>query len=245
MICQHCGHDNPDGAVYCECGRPLKDGAAYASRQHGSQATAMSSFELREQNRYRRSYFIPIVIALGVLFLAGFFYVRVRLEKDKVLNKSKWTAIDEPLFSMTVPSSMTKDKMETVNSGEDFEHLGFFTSPYAGFDVSLHRYSESEKSSYSELDARSLAEARKNRVTKVNGQVLIFTVREEKNYVFTEYDRHAENYIGRSDDLWNIQAMYPTPDGYYVINIYCDHEEKASMREAMLQWLDSFKPKKP
>ena len=179
------------------------------------------------------------VIIVAALAVGAYFGKDKLLGGQDITDESKWTTISQPQFSIKVPSAMKEGKMLTV-IGSDVEQLCFYTSEQAGFDVNYYAYTAEEKASLGGLSAKEYEAAMKMTTRKINGQTLTYKARDGKNYVFTEYNRHSPNYIGKSDEVWYIEATYPTADGYYQVDTYCAQTDKDALREYMMKWLDSF-----
>lgn len=236
MKCMYCGQDNPDGEVFCVCGRPLTLGGGY-----GTQAPPFP-FQTPDQVKHRKALPKgPIILLLIVLLgVGGFFYYRHYMQSS-MTDESKWQTINGNGYSITVPKVMKKSKMLTVE-GSEMELLDFYTSEDAGFDVSVYRYSEEEKSLYGKLGAKDYRAAMvaSGRTVKINDQKLDFKVREDENYLYAGYNVHRANHIGKSDDVYYIEAMYPCDDCYYQVDVYCAESDKSKYESIMLKWLDSF-----
>ncbi len=179
--------------------------------------------------------FLIIIAAVG----AGVFFGMGKMNEKNVTDESTWTTISEPQFSIKVPKSMKKGEMLTVQ-GSSVQQLCFYTSQLAGFDVNFYTYNDEEKGTLGSLSVKEYETVMKKMTRKVNGQVLTYKARDGKNYLFAEYNRHSPNYIGKSDEVWYIEAMYPTKEGYYIVDTYCAQTDKDMLRESMLKWLDSF-----
>ena len=248
MKCIYCGRENPEGETFCECGRPLRLGSSPTMAASGGSAytpspdSPFAAQTLDSVKRKRSVPWVPIILLIAVLIGVGVFFMLRWLAAKHITDESSWKTIDEPSFSITVPSAMDKGEMLTSNMSTA-DLLGFYTSRLAGFDVSIHRYTDPEKEMYSGVTAEQFAEAQKMRTTTINGQKIEFKPRPGKNYVFIEYNSHHPNYIKKSDEVWYIEAMFPTKNAYYLVNVYCAQEDKAEYRESLLKWLDSFVPK--
>ena len=244
MKCQYCGRDNPDGSTYCECGRPLSlGGQSSSSGGYTSSTNSPFSYQtLDSVKRTRHIPVVPIIVLLCALIGVGVFFGLRWLDQKHMTDESSWKLISEPLSSITVPSALDKGEMLTIQ-GSDLEHLCFYTSRLAGFDVSMHKYTDPEKEMYSGLDAKSFASIQTLRTVKINGQEVKYKERSGKNYLYGEFSRHCPNYVGKSDEVWFIESMFPTPDGCFFVNVYCAEEDKDQYRESMLKWLDSFTSK--
>ena len=239
MKCMYCGQDNPDGAVYCRCGRPLTLGGGYGGQ--------MNPFPMQTPDMVKHRKAVPIMPIILVLLMivaaGGFFYYRNYL-KASVTDESKWQTISGSGYSIKAPKAMKKGEMLTV-SGGDSTLLDFYTCEEMGFDVSVHNYTDEEKKMYGELDAKAYLAAYKlsGRVQKINGQELKFEVREGQNYVYAGYNVHRPNYVGKSDEVYYIESLFPYGDGYYQVNAYCAEEDKDKYEEYLLKLLDSFDEK--
>ena len=250
MTCEYCGRENPDGTVFCECGRPLTLGSRTSSAGASSGGYGASPQPSAAYGRYtysaprpRRSPVVFIVIFLIALAVGGAMYFLSSKNAGKnMTDESKWKTITEPQFSITVPPAMKKGTMLTVMGGKT-KHLGFYTSNLAGFDVNYYKYTNDEKELYGSLNAKDFALVSSLMTQKINDQEIKFQAREGKNYLFAEYNRHSPNYIGKSDEVWYIESMFPTAEGYYIVDTYCAQTDKAEYRESMLKWLDSFSGK--
>ncbi len=245
MKCMYCGRENPDGAVYCECGRPLKLGGAAntnTSSYTPSPDSPFASQTLADVKRTRSVPVVPIVFILALLIGAGVFFGMRWLEQRNVTKEDTWETVSEPLWEITVPSGLKKGDMLTVQ-GSSYDLLGFYSSRLAGFDVSVHTYTDPEKEMYGGLNAKDFAEAFKGRTVKINDNEIKYIVREGANYIYGEYPRHCANYIGKSDEVWYIEGLFPYADGFFLVDVYCAEEDKGEYRDAMLKWLDSFKIK--
>ena len=179
---------------------------------------------------------ILAVIAVTIRFGVGFF------SEKQITDESRWETMDEPRFSITVPKSMNEGKMLSMSLGE-VEVLKFCTSTYAGFDVSVHKYTEEEKSTLGLLDAEGYAAAANLQKPNVGGIEYDFEVREGKNYLYVEYPVTHANYVSSSEKIWFVEALFPMQDGYYSVNVYCARDKKDKMRDYLFKWLDSFTPK--
>ncbi len=240
MKCSYCGHDNPDNEVYCVCGRPLRLGSSSSAPGYTPDPSSpFASQTLADVKRTRSVPVMPIILLILVLLGVGGFFGLRWLQKSHVTKPDAWETIDKPLYTITVPSEMEKGEMLTVQ-GSSYDLLDFFTSRNAGFDVSVHRYYDPEKEMYGSLTAKDFAAAQTLRTVKINDQVVNYTAREGKNYIYGEYAVHRPNYVGKSDEVWMIESMFPCPECCYLVNVYCAQEDKDEFRESMLKWLDSF-----
>ena len=235
MKCMYCGQDNPDGAVYCRCGRPLTLGGGYGGQNPFPMQTP-------DMVKHRKSVpVLPIILVLLMLVAAGgLFYYRNYL-KASLTDESKWGTISGSGYSIKAPKLMKKGDMLTVGS-EESKLLDFYTCEEMGFDVSVYNYSADEKKMYGDLDAKAYLAAYKlsGRVQKINGQELKFQVREGENYLYAGYNVHRPNHVGKSDDVYFIEAMFPSKDGYYLVDAYCAESDKGKYEEYLLKMLDSF-----
>lgn len=238
MTCEYCGRENPEGAVYCECGRPLGVNRVVTSDGRTEVHPALSTAELRRINRAKkRPPVLIIALILGALIIAGVVYLKQQSAKKAYTKESDWKTIDEARFSMVVPSAFQKAEMTLIG---DAELLAFYTSDYAGFDAEFYAYDDKEKAQYGSLNAAEFLEVRKTFKTKINGQLINFSEREGKDYIIAEFPRSLADRVRKSEELWYIQAEFPKPDGYYAVAVYCPQEERSAMRDSMLKWLDSF-----
>ena len=176
---------------------------------------------------------ILVLIAVGIRFGIGFFS-----EKD-ITDESSWVTMDEERFSITVPKGMKEGKMLSMGLGDE-KVLKFCTSTLAGFDVSVCDYNEEEKGTLGLLDAKAYAAAANLQKKTVGITEVKYEVREGKNYLYAEYPAKHTNYVSKSDDLWFIESMFPTKDGYFTVNTYCSRQDKDKIRDCMFKWLDSF-----
>ena len=179
---------------------------------------------------------ILVVLGVAIRFGVGF------AGSKQITDESKWATMDEPRFSITVPESMNEGKMLSLSLGE-VEVLKFCTSTYAGFDVSVHDYTDEEKETFGLLDTKAYADTANLQKPNVGGIEYDFEVREGKNYLYVEYPVTRANYVSSSDKIWFIEAMFPMQDGYYSVNVYCARDKKDEMRDYLFKWLDSFTPK--
>ena len=238
MTCEYCGRENPDDAVYCECGRPLGVGRVTTTEGRAEVRPSLSTVELRRINRVKkRPPILILALILGALIIAGVIYLSKQSAKKAYTNESSWKPVSEPRFSMVVPTAFKKSEMTLVG---DAELLAFYTSEYAGFDVEFYSYSDRERAQFSSFTAKEFLEVRKTHNTMINGQRLNYSEREGKNCILAEFPRTLADRVSKSDDLWYIQAQFPVSDGYYSVDIYCAQEERSAMRDSMLKWLDSF-----
>ena len=179
------------------------------------------------------SVIILALIAVGIYFGTGF------LSEKQITDESSWVTMDEERFSMTVPKAMKERKMLSLQLNDE-EILKSCTSTLAGFDVSVCDYTEEEKGTLGLLDAKAFAAAAKLQKRSVGGLEVNYEVRDGKNYLYAEYPAHHANYVGKSDDIWFIESMFPTKDGYFTVNTYCARSDKEKIRDHMFKWLDSF-----
>ena len=246
MTCQYCGRDNPDGATYCECGRPLSLGGTNTGASANSSAPKPESpfayQTLDSVKRTRNFPVVPVIVILAALLGVGIFFGLRWLDARHMTDPSSWKEVSEPLFTITVPPALEKGEMLTLQ-GSRSEHLVFYTSRLGGFNVGIYRYSDAEKELYGNLDAKAFTAAQQMIKLTLNGQEVKYQVREGQNYAFLEYSRHAPNYVGKSDEVWFIEALFPTPKGYYIVDVYCAEEDKGEYRDYLLQWLDNFTSK--
>ncbi|MBR6338391.1 MAG: zinc ribbon domain-containing protein [Ruminococcus sp.] len=236
MKCMYCGQDNPDGAVFCVCGRPLTLGGGYGN-----------PFPVQTPDMVPHRKAVPklplILLILAVLGVCGFIGYHLYLEKS-MTDESKWKTIDGKGYSITVPIALKEGKMLTVNDS-DGELLGFYTSEEAGFDVHRYNYTDVEKKMYGGLDAQAYLDAfmaNGRRKISINGQELKYQVREGEDYFYAGCNRHCINHIGKTDEVYYIDAVFPTKNGFYVVDVYCAEDEKDKYEAVLLKWLDSFEP---
>lgn len=247
MKCQYCGRDNPDGETFCECGRPLRlGGTSSAPASTGgytpSSDSPFASQTLDSVKRTRSIPWAPIIVVICALIGVGVFFGLRWLQGKHVTDESSWKTIDEPLFSITASPDLDKGEMLTVQGGAE-DLIGFYTSRLAGFDVRIRKYTDPEKEVYGKLSAADFAKAQKIRTVKINGQEVKYETRAGKNYIYAEYNRHCINHIKKTDEVWYIEAMFPTANCYYIVDAYCAQEDKDAYRESLFKWLDSFTPK--
>lgn len=243
MKCMYCGRDNPDDATFCECGRPLRLGGASSTPSYTSTDTSPFASQTLADVKYKKPIpKAPLLLLLLIAVGVGVFFLLRFLSDKKITDEGSWETISKPFYSITVPSSFKEGDMLTVGNSVEVL-LDFYTSRLAGFDVSKREYTAPEKEMYGSLTARDFAEAQQIRTVKINGQEVKYQVREGHEYIYGEFSRHCINYIGKTDDLWYIEAMFPTKNAYYLVNVYCAEEDKAQYRDAMMKWLDSFTPK--
>ena len=248
MKCMYCGRENPEGEIYCECGRPLRLGSSPTMAASGGSSytpspdSPFAAQTLDSVKRTRSFPWKPLALLLLVLIGVGIFFLIRMFSAKHITDEASWETINETSFSITVPPEMEKGEMLTSTSSTT-NLLAFYTSRLAGFDVSVHRYTDPEKEMYSGLTAEQFAEAQKIRTTKINDQLIEYKVRPGKNYVYIEYNSHHPGYIKKSDEVWYIEAMFPTENAYYLVCVYCAQDDKDEYHEAMLKWLDSFVPK--
>ena len=183
-----------------------------------------------------------LILLIAALAGVGVYFGKDYLGQKQLTDESTWTTVNESQFSITVPSCMKKGTMLT-SMNSDTQHICFYTSQFAGFDVNYYQFSSEEKEMAAGLTAKDYEDFLGLGTRKINDQEIIFTAREDKNYIFAEYKRHAINHVASTDDVWYMESMFPTDDGYYLVNTYCAMEKKAEVRDLMLKWLDSFRVK--
>ncbi len=239
MTCKYCGKESPDGSVYCSCGMPLTYDRG--SGTSGFDNSAQQGFGSAPRSVGRGGGFpkkavmamISVLLCVAVYFGYGWF------RNNQANNEDSWKTIEESLFTMTAPSSLKKGKMLTV-MGSDIKHICFYTSYNAGFDVNLYKYKDDEKAVLGAYTAKDYLDLQSGRRRSVNDHEVHYALGGSGNYIYGEYPVHRANYVGKSDDIWLIEATYPIPKGYYIVEVYCAESDKGAMRDSMLKWLDSF-----
>ena len=234
MKCMYCGQDNPDGAVFCVCGRPLSLHGGYNN-----------PFPMQTPDMVKHRKAVPktpfIILLVLVLGVAGFFGYKKLLEKS-ITDESTWHNVTGDGYSITVPKTLKKGEMLTVGDS-DIKLVDFYTSQDVGFDVCVCQYTEEEKAILGGLSVQEVfniytADGRRTR--KINDQELKFKVREGKNYFYAGVNRHCINHIGKTDEVYYIEAIFPYKDCYYQVDVYCAETDKDKYEETLLKWLDSF-----
>lgn len=259
MRCPYCGQENPDGAVFCQCGRPLSLSGGFGNSnqtggQMGGQMGApmggqmggqMNPFprQTLDQVKHKKAFNpTPIIVILALLLGAGIFFGVQWYNKKSVTDESTWKSYSGEGYSMKAPRNLKKGKMLTPLN-DDEELLNFYTSEDIGFDVSVYHYTNSEKTELGSLSAKeylALVTHGGRRTTKIDGQEINYQVREGKEYIYAGYNRHAANHVSKSDDVYYVEALFPRGDCYYQVNVYCTKSEKSKYEEYLLKMLDSF-----
>ncbi len=248
MTCGYCGKDNPDGTVYCSCGMPLTYERASARSAGGGEPFA--DIPQQPQNigytaqtgmsASKKVIISVIIILLAAAAVFGF----TKFMNGRTSDESKWEVIDEAQFTINAPSSLKSDKMLTAADYET-ELLCFYTSFNVGFDVNLYKYTDEEKAKYGSYTAKEYLEAAQYGHRSINGQTLYYDIGGSGNYMYTEYAAHRPNYVSKSSEVWLVEATFPVPKGYYIVEVYCPESDKAELRDPLLKMLDSFTIKFP
>ena len=246
MTCGYCGKDNPEGSVYCSCGMPLtyeRGGGTNGFVQApagGFDNSASQGFGSAPRSGMGAG--IPkkaIFFVIGVLLFAAVYFGYGWFTNRQANNEDSWQTIEESLFTMKAPASLKKDKMLTV-MGSDIKHICFYTSYNAGFDVNLYKYKDDEKELLGKYTAADYLKLRQGVRRSINDYEVHYSLGSTGNYMYCEYPVHRPNYVGKSDEVWLIEATYPIPKGYYIVEVYCAESDKDAMRDSMFKWLDSF-----
>lgn len=241
----YCGRDNPDGATFCECGRPISLGGSSGSSgspgMSGGYDSPFANQTLAGVKQKQSLPLMPIIVLILVLIGVGVFFGIRYLGDKKMTDESAWETFSKPLYSISLPSNFKKGEMLTVQSAKE-KLLDFYTSRLGACDVCVYDYTEEEKGIYGGLTAQDFAKVFDKVNQSINGQEVKYKAREGQNYMYGEYSAHRPNYIDKSDEVWVIEALYPTATGYFIVGVYCAEDDKSDYRDYMFKWLDSFKP---
>ena len=242
----YCGRENPDNETFCECGRPLKLGGSSSTPSSGgytpSADSPFASQTLDSVKRTRSIPWTPIIILILACIGVGVFFGLRWLQGKHVTDEASWQTIDQPMYSIKVPSDLDKGEMLTVNDGA-FDLLDFYTSRLTGFNVYYHKYVDTEKQVYSGLTIDQFNDLQSLVKRTVNGQEIKNQVGASGKYIFYESHLHRPNYIKKSDEIWYIEALFPLENSCYFVDIYCAEEDKDEYRESLFKMLDTFEPK--
>lgn len=250
MKCGYCGRENPDGAVFCECGRPLtydKGGSAFSavSEENEPSAAYASNTQPKPKSTLRGLILIAAVIVFGIGAGFGARYIN-KLKDEKTVqdiqDTGTWQTISTSKFSMKAPSCLQKGEMINIPeiSGNS-KGLSFYYSKHAAFSVSFYKFSNKEKEVFGSLSAEESEELIHS--DKVYGWLnRSYTPREGRDYVYYETDNYCCSYIGtrEKEDTLYIEGKYAAPDGWYFVETYCLLEDKNELRDEMFEMLDSF-----
>ncbi|MBR4555581.1 MAG: zinc ribbon domain-containing protein [Ruminococcus sp.] len=240
MKCIYCGRENPDGATFCECGRPLRLGNSPQPEQN-YQPAGNSPFAYQTLDSVKRKKSVPklpIIILLMALIGVGVFFGIRWMNARGITDEDSWETINKPTYSITIPTSLDEGKMLELPSSV-YKSLDFYTGREAGVYISAYSMTDYEKSLVEGKTPAELIAMNKRTIT-INGQKLVPKVR--NNYFYMEYSATRKNYVGKSDDIWVISAELYSGGAAYCVEAYCAQEDKEKYHESMLKWIDSFKP---
>lgn len=250
MKCGYCGRENPDGTVFCECGRPLtydKGGSAFSASPEadGLSAAYASNAQQKPKSTLRGLILIAAVLVLGLGAGFGAKYID-KLKDEKTVQDiqdiSTWQTINTADFSMKAPSCLQKGEMINISQiSGNTKGLSFYYSKHAAFSVSFYKFSKEEKEIFGSLSAEESEELIHS--DKIYGWLnRSYAPREGKDYVYYETDNYYCSYIGthEKEDALYIEGKYAAPDGWYFVETYCLLEDKDELRDEMLEILDSF-----
>ncbi|MBR6102221.1 MAG: zinc ribbon domain-containing protein [Ruminococcus sp.] len=246
MECPYCGREVQEGAVYCECGRPVNIAGASAGASAGPATTFQQQLDSQTLDSVKRKVkvpVLPIVIMIVALIAAGVFLFLHFRSISNITKEDTWETVNGKGYTIVLPAALKEntDKMLTVQ-GSDYTKLAFYTSGPAAVYIERRDLTAYEKETFSGLTTKQILDQYKTRVFKINDQEIDF--KERNGYLYFEYDSHKPNYIGDSDEVQVIEAMRYTSDYLYEFYAYCDAKEKDKYRESMFKWLDSFTPDK-
>lgn len=241
MKCRYCGHENPEGETFCQCGRPLGNYSTPSSTVSGADQSSPFAFQTLDSVKVRKRLPIaPLIFLLAVLIGVGIFLLIRFLDEKKINDEGSWEKLDKAMYSITLPGNLKEEEIEKNDSGTTL--LDLYASRYAAVKVYIHLYSTPEVEKYGNMtDAKTFAENQQARTLKINGEVVPYQPREGANYAYLEYKTHEEDLVGKSDDVWMIEAIYPTPSEFFLVQVFCDNNDKDEYRDSMFKWLDSFK----
>ena len=229
MQCFYCGREIPEGAMFCECGHPVKQYAGdMAGGSYGAVVTPMT-----RQKRSVLPTIIGIVIALA---LAGglIFFKSRNSDEYKITHKDQWETKNQSLYSITIPKGM-KDG-DIVEIGEA-KGLDLFFSNDAAVMIGVEYYPEGVSS----VTADEIEALLKGRKRSINNEELVPQRKGDINYY--EYDKTSKTLIGKSDDLRAIESYIPGKKGVYQVHAYCARSDYSKYKEYMFEWIESFKEK--
>ncbi|MBR6044874.1 MAG: hypothetical protein IKP47_04485 [Ruminococcus sp.] len=244
MECPYCGREVQEGAVYCECGRPVNVAGASAGSSAGPATTfqqQLNSQTLASVQRKVKVPVLPIILMVAALIAVGVFLFLHFRSLSNITKEDTWETVEGKGFTIVLPGALKEDtdKMLTVQ-GSDYQKLAFYTSAPCAVYIERRALSDYEKQTYAGLTTKDILDQYKTRTLKINGQEVAFDQR--SGYLYCDYDVHRPNYIDDNDEVYAIEAMRYTNDYLYEFYAYCDVKEKTKYRESMFKWLDSFKP---
>lgn len=227
MQCFYCGRDIPEGAMFCECGHPVKQ---YASDMAGGSYGAVA---LPKQKKSVLPTVIGIIIALALV--AGFIYFQQKNnDAHKVTDKDQWETVDKATYSMTMPKDLKKG---TVVSIGDAKGLDFLYNDEIAICTGVETYTDGDPG----LTADLLEAYFKGRTRSVNGVELTPKRRGDINYY--DYDKTSKNTIGKTDELHVIESYIIGKKGIYEVDVYCARSDFSDYQDYMFEWIESFKEK--
>ena len=186
----------------------------------------------------KRFFIVLLIAALAVGGYFGYNYLTVK----QITNESSWQTISGSGFSIKAPSPLKQGANKSTDVlGATSEC--FYTSRLVGFDVSYRPYTPQEKPYVSHYTAEDYSDLLDLLMSNVGGNDIIFTVSDDKRYLYGQGRRQIKDYVGKSDEVWYIMAVYPNSDGFYVVDAYCNMEEKSKLQDSLFKMLDSFEVK--
>ena len=229
MQCFYCGREIPEGAMFCECGHPVKQ---YASEMPGGSYGAVVT-PVARQKRAALPTIIGIIIALALA--GGFIFFKYKTSDEyRITHKDEWETKSESSYSITIPKGM-KDG-DIVEIGEA-KGLNLFFSNEAAVMIGVEYYPEGIDS----LTADDVEEILKSKKRSINNQELVPQRKGDINYY--EYDKTSKTLIGKSDDLRAVESYIVGKKGIYQVHAYCARSDYSKYKEYMFEWIESFKEK--
>lgn len=252
MNCPYCGREVQDGEVFCACGRPVNlSGAAAGStpqptaqnRPVGAASPylpeGVSLESLHKPARRGAPIWLVALVLLACVGVILFFMFR----NSDITDESKWATINRPDYSFKAPKALKDERKRMVTIGADL--LDFYSGKEAAILINKSNWNSSQKKMIEELGkdatkAQIFSLFSRRSITK-NGVKTDLVPETRGDYVYFTMDTHEKNYIGKSDEVFEINAYYITDDAMYEVSAYCAESDKDKYKETLFKMIDSFR----
>lgn len=234
--------------MYCACGRPLNlSGAAAGAPQPQANSGGTGSPYLPEgvtlESLHKPARSAPPMWIFGLVFLVCigvilYFFV---FRHTDITKESSWQTMTRDCYTMQFSKDLKDERKRMVSIGSG-ELIDFFSGEEAAVLINRRKWTDAEKAKFNELGINGVKTEMYNlfRRRTINGVKVEPEVRGDMLYFETTGTK--KNYIGKSDDVYEIEATFITEEAVFDVEVFCAEADKDKYKDTLFKWLDTFKP---